>query len=59
MAKSLMKHIVERAFELAPSCANLREVHLALKSEGYSSVEAYLAGRSIRGDLAKLFNRPS
>jgi hypothetical protein len=52
-----MKPIIERAFELAPSCSNMNEVRMALRSEGYTSVDAYLTGRSIRADLTKLMNK--
>mgnify|MGYP003577136032 CR=1 FL=1 len=51
------KHIIERAFELAPGCENIEEIRTALRREGYSSVDAHLAGRIIRADLTKLLNR--
>ena len=51
------KHIIERAFELAPRCENIEEIRTALRREGYSSVDAHLAGRIIRADLTKLLNR--
>ena len=51
------KNIIERAYELAPSCGRIEEVRAALRREGYSNVDAHLAGRVIRADLAKLFIR--
>ena len=44
-------HIVERAFQLAPKSASVEEIRKALRDEGYASVDAYLAGPSIRSDL--------
>ena len=49
------KNIIERAFELARSSTTIEEVKSALKREGYSNVDAHLAGRSIKADLKKLF----
>ena len=51
------KHIIERAFELAPGCGNIEDIRSALRREGYSNVDAHLAGRMIRADLSKLLNR--
>lgn len=53
-----MKGTIERAFELAPGCSNIEDIRTALKREGHVSVDAHLAGRVIRYDLAKLLNRP-
>ena len=50
--------IIERAFQLAPACANIEEIRTALRREGYSNVDAHLTGRVIRADLNKLLNRP-
>jgi hypothetical protein len=47
--------IIERAFELAHGATTVEEVRKALKCEGYSNVDAHLAGRSIRADLRKCF----
>lgn len=55
---SMTTHIIERAFQLAPTCSNIEDIRIALRREGYSSIEAHLAGRSIRADLAKLLHRP-
>jgi hypothetical protein len=51
------KGIIERAYELAPNFANIEEVRTALKREGYSNVDAHLAGQRIKADLGKLLNR--
>ena len=48
---------VERAFELARSgqCDNLPSIVAALKGERHESVDAHLAGPSIRKDLRKVW----
>jgi len=46
-------NIIERAFELAPRSASIEEVRSALRREGYSNVDAHLAGPSIKADLRK------
>lgn len=48
--------IIERAFELARSgrCQNVAEVGAKLKQERYESVEAHLAGPSIRRELRRM-----
>ena len=53
---SLGPSIIERAFELARSgaCQNVAEVGLQLKRERFDSVEAHLAGTSIRRELRQL-----
>ncbi len=50
-------HIVERAFQLAPSVTSVEEIRTLLRREGYSNVDAHLAGASIRADLKKRFAR--
>lgn len=58
--KGRMTHgvgIVERAFQLASDCLDLKELTGRLKSEGYVGVDAHLGGSSIRGDLRKRFRR--
>ena len=45
---------VERAFEIAPSCATLDELRKRLKQEGHSQVDAHLAGPGLRAQLTKL-----
>jgi hypothetical protein len=49
--------IIERAFELARCSANIEEVRIALRREGYSNVDAHLAGPTIKADLKQRFNR--
>ena len=49
--------IIERAFELAHCSTTVEDVRKALKSEGYSNVDAHLAGRSIKADLKRCFAR--
>jgi hypothetical protein len=48
---------VERAFELARSgrCDNLPAIVAALKGERHDSVDAHLAGPSIRRDLKRIW----
>jgi hypothetical protein len=45
--------IIERAFQLANSSASIDDVRNALRREGYSSVDAHLAGPTIKADLRK------
>lgn len=47
---------IERAFELARSgsCHNVQEIAHRLKRERHDSVEAHLAGQSIRRELRRL-----
>ena len=49
--------IIERAFQLAPGSASVDEIRKALRQEGYSNVDAHLAGASIKADLKKRFAR--
>lgn len=48
---------IERAFQLAEQCASLDEIKAKLKQEGYANVDAHLAGRKIKADLAKASRR--
>ena len=48
-------HIIERAFQLAPGVSTIEEIRKALRNEGYSNIDAHLAGASIRADLKKRF----
>jgi tRNA G26 N,N-dimethylase Trm1 len=50
-------NIIERAFELACSSDTIDEVRNSLRREGYSNVDAHLAGPSIKADLRKRFVR--
>ena len=47
--------IIERAFQLARGTANVDEIRKTLRQEGYSNVDAHLAGASIKADLRKQF----
>jgi hypothetical protein len=49
--------IIERAFQLAGGSTNLDQIRKALRQEGYSNVDAHLAGASIKADLKKQFSR--
>ena len=51
----MMSHtgVIERAFQLASSSANVEEIRNRLRKEGYSSVDAHLTGPKIRSDLVK------
>ena len=49
--------IIERAFQLAHESGAVEEVRKALKCEGYTNVDAHLAGPSIKADLKKRFTR--
>jgi hypothetical protein len=48
-------NVIERAFELARSSTTIEEVRKVLKFEGYSNVDAHLAGPAIKADLKKYF----
>lgn len=48
-------NIIERAFELARASDSLEEIRKTLRHEGYSNVDAHLAGASIKADLKKQF----
>lgn len=49
--------IIERAFQLAEQCARIEEIRAKLKQEGYSNVDAHLAGGRIKSDLNKILSR--
>lgn len=49
--------VIERAYQLAQTAANVEDIRLQLRKEGYSSVDAHLAGRKIRSDLIKIIRR--
>jgi hypothetical protein len=51
------QNIIERAFELARASDNLDEIRKTLRREGYSNVEAHLAGASIKAELKRQFVR--
>ena len=50
-------NIIERAFQLARGSDNLDEIRKTLRQEGYASVDAHLAGASIKADLKRQFAR--
>jgi len=50
-------NIIERAFELASCSDTIDEVRNSLRREGYSNVDAHLAGPTIKADLRKRFVR--
>jgi len=51
------QNIIERAFELAPAATSVDDIRKALRQEGYSNVDAHLAGASIKADLRRRFAR--
>ncbi len=50
-------NIIERAFQLAKECASVDEIRGKLKQEGFSNVDAHMAGGKIRSDLTKIIRR--
>ena len=50
--------IIERAFQLADRSASVEQIRMQLRKEGYSNVDAHLAGPKIRSDLTKIIRRP-
>ena len=51
------QNIIERAFQLAGSSSSIEEIRKALRQEGYSNVDAHLAGASIKAELKRKFAR--
>ena len=49
------QNIIERAFQLARESGNLDDIRKILRKEGYSNVDAHLAGASIKADLKRQF----
>ncbi|HEU4957426.1 MAG TPA: hypothetical protein VFT40_07360 [Sphingomicrobium sp.] len=49
--------VVERAFQLALDSANVDEIRVRLRKEGYSNVDAHLMGRKLRSDLVKIIRQ--
>lgn len=47
------QNTVERAFQLAPFADSIDDIRKTLRDEGYSNVDAHLAGPSIKNDLRK------
>ena len=50
-------HIIERAFQLAPESTSVDDIRKTLRQEGYSNVDAHLAGASIKAELKRKFAR--
>jgi tRNA G26 N,N-dimethylase Trm1 len=50
-------NIIERAYQLASSSSDLDQIRKTLRHEGYSNVDAHLAGASIKADLKRQFIR--
>lgn len=46
--------VIERAYQLAQTSAGVEQIRQQLRKEGYSNVDAHLAGRKIRSDLVKI-----
>jgi tRNA G26 N,N-dimethylase Trm1 len=49
------QNIIERAFQLARGGTQIDDIRKTLRQEGYSNVDAHLAGASIKADLKKQF----
>jgi hypothetical protein len=49
------QNIIERAFLLAREVGNIDDIRRTLRQEGYSNVDAHLAGASIKADVSKQF----
>jgi hypothetical protein len=49
--------IIERAFQLAPASTSVDDIRKTLRQEGYSNVDAHLAGASIKAELKRKFAR--
>jgi hypothetical protein len=43
--------VIRRAYQIAPECRSLVEVRRRLIDEGYTQVNAHLAGRLIRREI--------
>lgn len=50
------KNIIERAFELAPSCSTINELRSLLTREGYEFAAAHLSGLGLQRELRRLYN---
>lgn len=49
--------VIERAYQLAQTSADVEQIRLQLRKEGYSNVDAHLAGAKIRLDLTNIIRR--
>lgn len=52
-----MTTLIERAFELAPECATMKELRKRLADEGFDRLDAYLGGLGTRRQLRARFNQ--
>ena len=52
-----MTGTIERAFQLAEQYLTVEEIRARLKREGHVSVDAHLAGRTIRTELKQIIER--
>ena len=50
-------NVIERAFQLARGSTSLEHIRKTLRQEGYSNIDAHLAGASIKAELKKHFTR--
>ena len=50
-------NVIERAFQLAASCATVEEIKRVLRTEGYAQVDAHLTGPLIRRELTALLRK--
>ena len=50
--------VIERAYQLAQTSADIEHIRQQLRKEGYSNVDAHLAGPKIRSDLIDIIRRP-
>lgn len=51
-----MKSVIERSFELAPECRELKELQQRLRGEGYTQIKEHFVGLGIRRQLAEHYN---
>ena len=49
--------VIERAFELAERSANVEQIRIQLRKEGYFDVDAHLMGRKIRSELVRVIRK--
>ena len=50
----MTKGTIERAFELAPECSDIKSVRAALRREGYSNVDAHLSPARVGPTWARM-----
>lgn len=49
--------VIKRAYQLAQISTSVEHIRLQLRKEGYSNVDAHLAGPKIRSDLVKIIRQ--